>query len=222
MHRRYLCVVFSLLLSIPIISLYSLPAFSAEDPWEATLRDVHFSPKLKNLKIAVLRFLPLPQKSDGLVPHERVFTGELYSQKPTDPEINGLLIPRNYLEILDNSLYLLNRMYGLKIEIAENTEEIPVDADYVVFGAVKFFGASTQAVVSFDVQVMRGRTFAPLKKTSIEKTLNFANIPWIANQPIHMIGNHAVDFHPQRDILNLTSFLCMVDLFTLIDNEVQP
>ena len=60
---------------------------------------------LKSRKIAIVKFFPLPEKVIGnRRPHERVFTGEFYSEKPHDLEnIEGIFIPNDYLEIIGSN-----------------------------------------------------------------------------------------------------------------------
>jgi hypothetical protein len=201
----------------------SIPTTYAASPpfWKTELEKIAFSEKIKNCKIVIVSFLPLPQSKDGLKQHERVFTGEYYSNKPNDVEYSGVFIPNNYMDYIGNNMNLISRQYGLKIEHVQNVNLIPVDADLIVFGAVKRFEAAQSANVGFVIQLLNGKTFEPIKSKTIEKSYNFDDVPLGINPLLHTVGKHSVDFQPQRHVLNLTTYLAVLDILKFIDTELK-
>lgn len=175
-----------------------------------------FSAHLKNVKIAVIPFFPMSATHLG-PRHERVFTHEFYSPKPTEAALSGWFSPENYLDIIRDAFCGIRLHHHLQIDLADQIGNIPDNADYVVLGAVNAFEAGSMATVSFDICLLKGKTFDLIGEKRFFQSLKSDNLPFISNYPIHMIGNHAVDYHPQRTALNLATYLALLNVLQWID-----
>jgi len=183
---------------------------------------VSLSEKTRSSHIVVVSFLPLPYSFSGSKrPHERVFTDEVYSDRPSDREITGDFVPKDYLSILNGNLLALAKYHRLTISIVDNSHAIPADADLIVLGAVKRFTAGRAAEVVLDIQLVDPRSSAPLTRKRISRRYSdLSNIPFIPNMPIHTVGRHSIDFQPQRSLLNLAAYESMLDLLQLVNDEI--
>jgi len=193
------------------------------------------SSEIKAKKITIVKFLPLPLKlSNNMVPHERVFTNEFYSQEPTSKKFDGIFIPNNYLDIINDNLKVLNYRHKLKIEIVDSVATIPADSDYILFGAVQeFYVDNKQAKVSLNIQLLKGINLECITNKvfskSLDKTRNtrpsYLRVSLRpthqgVNKPLHMIGDHKDNFHEDRSLLNIATYMSLVKIIKLI-NEVS-
>lgn len=181
------------------------------------------SSEIKAKKITIVKFLPLPHKlPNNMVPHERVFTNEFYSQKPTDKKIDGIFIPNNYLDIINDNLKVINHRHKLKIEIVDSVATIPDDSDYILFGAVQeFYVDNKQAKVSLNIQLLKGINLECITNKVFSKSLDkTSDTPQGVNKPMHMIGEHKDNFREDRSLLNITTYMSLVKIIKLI-NEVS-
>ena len=181
------------------------------------------SSEIKAKKITIVKFLPLPLKlSNNMVPHERVFTNEFYSLEPTSKKFDGIFIPNNYLDIINDNLKVLNYRHKLRIEIVDSVATIPADSDYILFGAVQEFCVdSKQAKVSLNIQLLKGMNLETITNKVFSKSLEkTTNTPQGVNKPMHMIGEHKDNFHEDRSLLNIATYMSLVKIIKLI-NEVS-
>jgi len=185
--------------------------------------EVSLGPKVYNSHIVVVSFLPLPYSFPGSKrPHERVFTNEVYSDRPNDRVITGDFVPKDYLNILNSNLLALAKYHGIRLSIVDNSHAIPADADIVVLGAVEKFAAGKAAEVVLTIQLVDARNGTSLIRKHISRSYSdLSNIPFIPNIPIHTVGRHSIDFQPQRSLLNLAAYESMLDLLQLIGEGVK-
>lgn len=185
--------------------------------------DITPSPALKHAKIAVVQFLPLPDcTASGKIPHERVFTNEIITKNPESTEIAGDFVPVDYLNIINANLKGLAAYYGLSFIICQNIGAVPDDADFIVLGAVKKFQVGKRVEIGIDIRLLEGRTCNVREQTVLQNTYgDVAHIPFIPNHPIHTVGRHANNFHPQRVLLNRAANACILELIEFIDNEIR-
>ncbi|OGP32450.1 MAG: hypothetical protein A2073_05900 [Deltaproteobacteria bacterium GWC2_42_11] len=193
-------------------------SYSDDDLSNLAVEKIKFSSKIEKAKIAVLNFLPLPDKlPDKLLPHERVFTGEFYSPKPKDIKFEGVFMPANYQEILASSIKIIKKVYGLDIRVVSSISEIPKNTNYIIFGAVKGFNCSDdKAVVDLNIQIIDGKTYEVVKTFPIKKSATL-NEKLSVSQPIHVVGSAGRDFHQQRSLLSALSYSSMLDIIGIID-----
>jgi len=194
---------------------------SSPDHW---LKNIEFSEKITSVKIVFVKFMPLPYKlPGGMMPHERVFTNELYSHKPTEAQPEGKFIPNNYLEIINENLEVVKTLYGLKLQVVNSVADIPLDADYIVFGTIQDFSCTERNTsISVNILLLKGKSFDQIKITKVQKSLEKGNIPLIVNHPLHTIGSHGSNFLPQRSLLSMISYMCIIDIIKFIDDEIKP
>ena len=211
----------TLLLWAWIFLLFSLPIGIAAS--DLPIDDINITPRFKQTKIAVVQFLPLPDgHAAGKIPHRRVFTDEIISTTSQTSTVTGDFVPVDYLEIINNNLKGLGFYYGLPIKIYQNIGAVPDDAALIVLGAVKTFFVGKIAEVNMAVRLLDGKTYKLLKEASLKKTYGaMADIPFIPNMPVHTVGNHANNFHPQRVVLNLATHACMIELLQHINEEIR-
>lgn len=176
------------------------------------------SEAMRKARIAVVQFLPLPYNMP-ISPHERVFTGEFYSENPGDSGAAGWFIPENYLEMINTNLLAARDLYGLRLDIVKNIAEVPADANLIVLGAVRSFRAGSDASVALTIRLLRGGTHKPIRSLTIENSVSGQDVPYRRNFPIHTVGDHAYDFHPQRVLLNSATHKCVLDLLNALEKE---
>ncbi len=215
MHQKNGFALLMLLMILAFIA-FAQNSQSAENCNRPELCQTSFSPRLKSSKIAVLPFFPM--SPDHLAPlHERVFTNEFYSPKPTDAVFSGWFSPVDYLEMIRDGFLSIGFHHQLRIIALDQIGSVPRDADYVVLGIVNEYEAGSMAAVSFDIRLLKGNTFESIGNKRFSRSIKVDNIPFITNYPIHMIGNHAIDYHPQRTALNLSTYLAILDILQWID-----
>ncbi|HQM46705.1 MAG TPA: hypothetical protein PLC82_12645 [Smithellaceae bacterium] len=213
---------FGLLMLLIVLALIALAhqGQSAENCNRPEWCQITFSPQIKSSKIAVLPFFPM--SPDHLAPrHERVFTNEFYSSKPTDAVFSGWFSPANYLEMIRDGFRSIAFHHQLPILVLDQIGSVPRDADYIVLGMVHEYEAGSMAAVSFDVRLLKGKTFEAIGNKSFSRSIKINDLPLIINYPIHMIGNHAIDYHPQRTALNLSTYLTILDILLWMDQGGQ-
>ena len=183
------------------------------------------SHKLKSKKIEILRFFPLPQKAMGnMRPHERVFTGEFYSERPHDSEnIEGIFIPNDYLKILENNFQVCRIEYGLNIEWIDSISEIDSNADLILIGAVLDFSVdNNEASVKMSVRIIDGKSLGTVKEAIINKRIKRkSQKPVSFNRPVHTLGSLGDDFYLERYLLNLACYNSISDLLNIVNNCVR-
>ncbi len=154
--------------------------------------------------------------------HERICTDELFSPKPTDAEINGFFIPEKYLQLINSAIRSAAEMIGLALEIVPRVSKITGSPpDFIILGVVKALRASTKTDVEFDIQIIEGKNLTLLAETTISNTLEMSEIPFWINLPVHMIGQHANDFHPQRTLIHHVIYRNVMDMFTFLGEKIQ-
>ena len=182
------------------------------------------SEKTKKAGITIVEFLPLPRNFEGGLykPHERVFTDEFYSSAPRDSELRGYIIPRNYLQIINNTIRGVAATNGLDVTIVKSITQVSESySDIIVLGSVRTFLGGKGASVTFKIQLLDAKNLKPIASETISRDLENEEIPFIVNLPVHMIGNHANDFHPQKTVLSLATYLCVKQMFRFIDERVN-
>ena len=174
-----------------------------------------------NPRITVVQFLPLPRSSSGdAKPHERVFTGELFSNRPTDPDVFGYFVPEDYRKVINDSILTVANMHRLNIRMVDSITEVNQgETDVIILGAMKSIHYGKTGTVAFYIDILDGKTFEHRGAKLIEKQMEKKEIPFIMNLPIHTVGHHANDFHPQRVLINYLAYLCVSDMFELIDQR---
>lgn len=215
--RKFFCLL--------VILFFGFSNAYAQNPLQHLQgEELRLSEKTKNAGITVVKFLPLPRNFEGGLykPHERVFTDEFYSNAPRDSKLQGYVIPQNYLQIINNTIRGVAVMNGLNVKIVNSITEVSESySDIIVLGSVRSFAGAKGASVTFKVQLLDAKRLEPIASKIITKDLVKEEIPLIANLPVHMIGNHANDFHPQKTVLSLATYLCIKEMFRFIDERVN-
>ncbi len=192
----------------------------ADEPSSVLQHELRVSASLKSAKIVVVRFFPLRGRHLGSL-HERVFTDELYSDNPAGADITGWFVPRNHTDMIRDSFAVVGKLYGLDIDTVDDIGEVPEGADCVVLGMVRDFRAGGEAKVCFDIRLLRGKSLEISRDQTFACQIKTDDVPFITSHPIHMIGNHALDYHPQRTMLSAATYLTVLDVFEWIDKESQ-
>ena len=128
------------------------------------------SERLRSARITVVRFLPIPRHAaDGFKPHERIFTDEFYTAEPTSPKVHGMVVPSDYLEIIDDTLQGVAASNRLKVTLADGISDVhPGLADFIVLGSVGTFSGDNGASVSFTVRLLDGHRLTTLTDRTIQ------------------------------------------------------
>jgi len=112
--------------------------------------------------------------------------------------------------------------HGLSVTLADNLHEIPADTDLIVFGSsTVLMCAGSEAVAYFFVSLIDAKTMKRIAAQKIRHDLTTSGLPWIVNRPVHTVGYHANDFHPQRALLGFAAYACVMDMFKWIGGEVR-
>lgn len=183
------------------------------------------SVKLKSKKISIVRFFPLPGKVIGKRhPHDRVFTGEYYSKTPQKlKDVEGIFIPKDYLEIIGNNFNVFRIQYGLDIKWTDSFAEVESDSDLVMMGSVLDFSAnSSKATVKMAIRILDGKTLRVIKDTVITKSIERKSKKSMSfNLPFHTLGSLGSDFYLERYLLNLACYQSIQDLISIVQKNVR-
>lgn len=213
------------LLIFPLV-VFNYPFAFGEAIKPSKLKEVlNVSHKLKSKRIAVLQFFPLPQKVTGnRRPHERVFTGEFYSEKPHDAEnIEGIFIPNDYLRMLENNFQVYSIKYGLNIKWIDNIAGIDSDDDLILIGSVLDFSVDDDvANVKMSVRIIDAKSLSTIKGAMIHKRIKReSKEPISFQEPIHTLGSLGSDFYLERYLLNLACYSSIADLLNVVNQNVR-
>jgi len=192
--------------------LLVLPAFQGQGGEPGGILDTGPVPVSRNLttwKVVFVEFLPPAEGMEGQGRDERVFTGEI-SRK-------GSFHPRNALDLVHGNIRAAGALHGLSFEIVESVAMIPHDADIAVFGAVVRCMAGKEAVVELECEFLEVKAGVSLGRRTFARTVQGEGIPLLVGRPVHMVGSHMNDFHPQRTIINAAAYLCVTDLVRYLD-----
>jgi len=169
----------------------------------------------KGIKVAVLDFFPLPTKFYAeAIEDKDVFTGEVYKH----PKYGQILVPSNYLDIIQRNISVLGQMQALDIRLIESPNNIPADTDYLVIGNVtKFHASGNKAQVSLNAQIVDMQDLSVRASLLLNAQAPAHAFHLSPAQPIHTVGEHGDDFHGLRTLLNHTCYQSLQKLFTEIE-----
>lgn len=165
------------------------------------------------IKVAMIAPLPLPDSARReAVPHEKVLTGEFYSNEEKLNYSDGYFVPREYLFIIRKNLQVAAELRELNMDIHDSLVGIEQNEyDVIAFPAVTRARVDSEAQVGLEVRLVDGKTFLPLKTVVVEKQEHkFMDDP--LHEPIHFIGKHEQDFQNQRTLFSHTAYLCAQEI----------
>ena len=114
-------------------------------------------------------------------------------------------------------------MYRIDLSVVSDLRELCFKKpDIIAFGAVveaKVKKSSGHLCVH--VYLIDGKTLKPIDKQFIRKDVDKKRTPFSLQTPIHTIGYHGDNFHPQRSIFNLAAYQCAMEIICLINRHVD-
>jgi len=186
--------------------------------------------QLRQKKIGFVEVFPLSTDSmRGRLPHQRCFTGELYTQKPKSPLSNSglLFIPSDYVEIIGASFRQVLRDNQLAFEQYSSLEtaadagaDILVSMSPMTFSVQHDTQLAQVEIYYHAAQPRTGKRIWDGQITSVRKT---ANLPRSVHSKtiIFMVGTHGFNFQPERALLAATTYANVVDLLLQLENVLS-
>ncbi|MBF0398654.1 MAG: hypothetical protein HQK78_17900 [Desulfobacterales bacterium] len=176
---------------------------------------------ISSTNIAIVQFGPLPSKAAWKYSaNERVFTNELFSLEPKNLFSKGYFIPQEYINIINSAFQQKAQIEGLKLCIVPDIGNLEsCTPEIVVFGIVERASSDKGAILVIKVSVLNTQSLKKVTST-LQTQFDKVEIPYIVESPIHTIGNHGGNFHPQRNMIFLAALDCASQLFALIKKEM--
>ena len=182
----------------------------------------------KPLKIAIIELVPLSPGAK-IKKNPLVFTGEYYSSTKSSEGKNAF-IPNEYLDIVHTTLIRVLRMHDYTtrlISIAKIDELFEFEPDLILLGAVKTFACAKTAkkasrcFTKLQFGFLDAKSLELYAEREIEVSKSFPEIPFNVNKPVHMVGHHGQDFHPQRMLLAHSMYNASLNLIEIIKEEMD-
>lgn len=164
-------------------------------------------------RVGHLPFVPLPPNyPPGYAPHERVFTGEVFTKDPSstlDPH-RLVFFPKDYLTILESSFVQTLRSRGIAAKPYRAISQAREDnCQLLVWGAPLSFhvDGDTNAIVRILYTVIALPRGDLLAEEVIETPYSDPRMPpsITSDTLVFMVGNHEFNFQPQRALLAIAS-----------------
>lgn len=173
--------------------------------------------------LVLLAPMPLPlDPGIGKGPHERIFTGELYSDEPQGEKPTGWFVPKDATRMWENAIRNVAAERGLPFSLASCPDEIPSERCVVLLVSIRRFACGNAAEAEADVQALAGPEYRELWHKTFKRSLDAEKAPFIAGRPIHMVGSHELDFHPQRSMLSKAATGCAEEMLDALDLRKKP
>lgn len=156
-------------------------------------------------QVAVIHLAELPSSPpETSPPHPRVLTGEFRSEATTlEGSVPGSVIPAEYQQLVQANLLEQLTRAGIQ---AEPFEDIAAGAasgaPYLLYGAIRRVSVALGGNLVVSLRLIDSRSGDERSRRQIERKLNLPGTPFDVARPVHMVGLHRDDFHPQRMLLN--------------------
>ena len=175
-----------------------------------------------DFKVAMIAPLPLPDSVRLTAKaHEKVVTGEFYSNEAELEYSDGYFIPNEYLFVITKNLGIAAELRKLNMDIHDSLIGINEgEYDVIVFPAVTKARVDSEAAITLEAKLVDGKTFLPLRTVSIEKK-EHKRLKDPVHEPVHFVGKHERDFQNQRTLFSYTAYLCAQDLIDQIVKGAQ-
>lgn len=219
-------VIFILrLLPIALVtSCASLPGTLPADSSEiiSVLKEPVVATALHGTKVGYLEFVPLPPNyPPEFIPHERVFTGEIFSKDHTTslPAADLIFVPKDYVHIMESSFFHALRFTGLNVKKYASMREAKSDGcDLLIVGALLAFHVEDESKALIKIfykvsslvnprTVWEGRIENQFVHTTIPRSISGKAL-------IFLVGSHEFNFQPQRTLLAAAVYNNTMDLLT--------
>lgn len=212
-----LTAVLSSCASLPtIVTFYDPPATPS------AIKEPVVAKALALRKTGYLDFIPLPRNYPvGYSPHQRVFTGEVFSRNPESglPSPGLRFVPKDYLLILESAFS--QALYGSGVNPTRYTslqEARASGCDLLIVGAAQEFYVEdeSKAVVKVFYTLYSPSQQRTIWQRSIESEFVHTGLPRsvTGKSLVFLVGSHEFNFQPQRALLAVATYNNTVELLT--------
>ena len=219
-------VIFILRL-LPIVLITSCASLSGTFPADSSeiisvLKEPVVATALHGAKVGYLEFIPLPTNyPPEFTPHERVFTGEIFSKDHTTslPAADLIFVPKDYNNIMESSFFHALRFAGLNVKKYVSMREAKSDGcDLLIVGALLAFHVEdeSRALIKIFYKVSSLVNQRTVWEGRIENQFIHTTVPRSISSRalIFLVGNHEFNFQPQRTLLAAAVYNNTMDLLT--------
>ena len=156
-------------------------------------------------EIRLVSFVPVSQSATDLLPrHPRVLTEEFLSNATTlEGAVSGEVVPQEYLQLLHENLLAKLQAAGFEVHLFEQlADAVTAGKEYLIFGAVERITVARGGTLIVNLRLVDVDSGQKRGETRFKRELNLPKTPYSIGYPVHMVGLHKDNFHPQRMVLN--------------------
>lgn len=187
-----------------------------------TLQEPSTINSLTRVKLGYLDFIPLPHNYPaGYLPHERVFTGEVFSTDPSSslPASDLRFVPKDYPQILESAFSQALRTFELTPNKYSSIREArAAGCDLMVQGVPLAFHVEdeSKAVVSIFYKIFTPSDRKTVWEGRIDTEFGHAGVPRsiTGRVLVFLVGSHEYNFQPQRTLLTAAAYNNAIDFLT--------
>lgn len=171
--------------------------------------------------------LSLPHNyPEDYFPHNRVFTDEIYVKTPdtTLPPSDALFIPKDYKSILGSSIYHTFSFYKIPLAKSIYPNYKGINCDFLIQVSPIKFHVENDSLAQIEISyafydVQDNSFFEEIMTTNVISE----NMPHTlsGDSLVFMLGNHNINFHPQRYLLAVAVHNNAVKLIERISNVLS-
>lgn len=181
------------------------------------------------VKFGYLDFIPLPHNyPSGYLPHERVFTGEVYAQDPTSslPASDLRFVPKDYRQILESAFSQGLKTSGLTPSKYSSIREARLaGCDLLVQGVPLAFHVEdeSKAVVTVYYKVFTPNDRRTVWEGQIDTEFAHTGVPRsiTGRVLVFLVGSHEFNFQPQRALLAVAAYNNALDFLNTLATVTQ-